>query len=145
MNSNENAFGRLAREIHENAIDHGWYENGNPPLPAALMNMVGELSEAMEEYRDRKPMLYFGCDTFNDAVGKESYLCDDDKSPCHFRNGRGEHCAKAKPEGVAVELADCLIRILDTCAAEGIDIDEVVRLKMEYNKSRPYRHGGKIV
>lgn len=48
-----------------------------------------------------------------------------------------------KPEGVAVELADCMIRILDYCGHAGIDIEEAIRIKHEYNKTRPYRHGGK--
>ncbi len=50
-----------------------------------------------------------------------------------------------KPEGIAVEMADCLIRILDWFAYEGLDVDSIVREKMEYNKTRPYRHGGKAL
>lgn len=46
-----------------------------------------------------------------------------------------------KPEGVAVELIDCIIRILDYCGEEGIDVDKIMRIKHEYNKTRPYKHG----
>jgi NTP pyrophosphatase (non-canonical NTP hydrolase) len=42
------------------------------------------------------------------------------------------------------ELADCLIRLLDYCVNYGIPIDEIVRAKHEYNKSRPYKHGKAI-
>lgn len=48
-----------------------------------------------------------------------------------------------KPEGIAVEMIDCLIRILDWCGKEGVDVDEILARKHEYNKTRPYRHGGK--
>ena len=48
-------------------------------------------------------------------------------------------------EGIAVEMADCLIRILDWCGKENIDMDKVVRIKMDYNKARAYRHGGKLL
>jgi hypothetical protein len=48
-----------------------------------------------------------------------------------------------KPEGFPIEIADTIIRILDLCAAMGIDIDAAVKEKMDYNKTRPYRHGGK--
>ena len=48
-----------------------------------------------------------------------------------------------KPEGVPIELADAIIRILDYCGYAGIDIDAAVERKHEYNKTRPYRHGGK--
>ena len=44
-------------------------------------------------------------------------------------------------EGVAVELADCLIRILDTMHSLDVDIDGVVARKMAYNASRPHKHG----
>ena len=40
-------------------------------------------------------------------------------------------------------LADVIIRVLDYCAYAGIDIENVLEVKHEYNKSRPYRHGGK--
>jgi hypothetical protein len=36
-----------------------------------------------------------------------------------------------------------VIRILDLCGALGIDLEEAMRMKHEYNKTRPYRHGGK--
>lgn len=54
----------------------------------------------------------------------------------------GEMCTcEPKPEGVAVELADCIIRCLDTMHSLGVDIDAVVEQKMAYNNSRPYKHG----
>lgn len=46
-----------------------------------------------------------------------------------------------KPEGIAVEMADCLIRILDWFGHEELDVDEIVRQKMAYNRGRPYKHG----
>lgn len=48
-----------------------------------------------------------------------------------------------KPEGWGIELADCVIRILDMCEANELDMSELLHIKIEYNKTRPYRHGGK--
>jgi NTP pyrophosphatase (non-canonical NTP hydrolase) len=48
-----------------------------------------------------------------------------------------------KPRGLGVEFADCIIRIMDTCERHGIDLEACIVEKMKYNKTRPYRHGGK--
>ena len=49
-----------------------------------------------------------------------------------------------KPEGFGVELADAVIRIADLCGSLGIDLEEAILLKMNYNKNRPYLHGKKF-
>lgn len=46
-----------------------------------------------------------------------------------------------KPEGIAAELADAMIWIADLCGHLGIDLDDIVRRKMDYNDKRPYKHG----
>ena len=48
-----------------------------------------------------------------------------------------------KPEGIAVEFADVIIRVADACGELGIDLPTALLAKMNYNKTRPYRHGGK--
>jgi NTP pyrophosphatase (non-canonical NTP hydrolase) len=83
-----------------------------PRNPAeAIALMHSELSEALEEWRTGQPL---------DHV----YYRDD-----------------GKPEGFGVELADCLIRILDTAHEFGIPIGELVLEKMTFNESRPHKHG----
>ena len=39
------------------------------------------------------------------------------------------------------ELADIIIRVLDTAGARGINIGRAVLLKMAYNATRPHMHG----
>lgn len=39
------------------------------------------------------------------------------------------------------EAADTLIRLLDLCGGRGLRLGEAVIAKMEYNASRPYKHG----
>jgi NTP pyrophosphatase (non-canonical NTP hydrolase) len=46
--------------------------------------------------------------------------------------------------GVTVELADCLIRIFDMAGAKKLPLGEAIEAKIEYNKSRPYKHGKKF-
>ena len=108
IHNNEEPLYKLAKEIHENAVAHGWWDE-----PRNLLEIVAlchsELSEAVEEYRAGHPMVWAN------------------------ENG--------KPEGIATEMADCLIRILDWFGHEGLDADEIVRQKMAYNRGRPYKHG----
>lgn len=46
-----------------------------------------------------------------------------------------------KPEGLASELADVIIRVADLAEACGIDLELMVEKKMEYNAGRPAMHG----
>ena len=46
-----------------------------------------------------------------------------------------------KPEGIAVEMADVLIREFDWFGHMKIDVDELIAIKHSYNISRPYKHG----
>lgn len=70
-----------------------------------------ELSEALEEVRKGKDYTY-------------TYYRED-----------------GKPEGVPSELADVVIRVMDMCEHFGIDLEEIIQIKHEYNKKRPYKHG----
>lgn len=101
----------FAKAIHANSVAHGWWDE-----PRSFGDIVAlchsELSEALEEYRNGKPL--------------------------HYVEG-------LKPEGIAVEMADCIIRILDWCGKENVDIESIMREKHEYNKTRPYKHGGKVL
>lgn len=101
---------------YENAKDHGWHDQERT-IGDLICLMHSELSEALEEHRNGK-------------APTEIYY--NESKP-------------TKPEGIPVELADCVIRIFDFCGLYGIDLEEALKIKMFYNKSRPYRHGNKTV
>lgn len=63
------------------------------------------------------------------------------------REGRWEQWTEesGKPAGVGVEVADCVIRLLDSCEAWGIDLQARIEDKHAFNRTRPHRHGGKAV
>lgn len=50
-----------------------------------------------------------------------------------------------KPDGIGVEMCDCIIRILDYLAYKGFDVDQALTMKHLYNITRPYKHGGKRI
>lgn len=64
-----------------------------------------------------------------------------------YRKGNGHeiYYDGKKPEGLPVELADCIIRIMHYFSVADISLEEVLKLKLLYNNERPYRHGNKLV
>ncbi len=46
-----------------------------------------------------------------------------------------------KYSGIEAELADVIIRILDTTAEHRLDVAGAILAKMKYNVKRPYKHG----
>ena len=50
----------------------------------------------------------------------------------------------AEKGAIAEELADCCIRIFDYCGSREIDLEGALLKKIEFNKTRPYRHGKKF-
>lgn len=108
-----------SKRIHENAVAHGWWENERT-FAEVVSLFHSELSEALEEFRANRPMMYFPCK----STGR---LCVDDRKNENLICGsRHENCRSEKPEGIAVELVDCVIRILDFLGHENINVDEVI-------------------
>lgn len=105
-----------AKEIHENAVKHGWWETKRSTGEVIAL-IHSELSEALEEARDNRPMMYV-----LGPNGEE--IC----TPCYF-NGR-------KPEGIAVELADGVIRVLDMAEHVGMPLQEYDTARDELDMMR---------
>jgi hypothetical protein len=103
----------ICHEAHCTALEKGWYDQGAREWPELLALIHGEVSEALEAYRD----------------GIDSWYVD----------------GKGKPEGLIAELADVIIHIGDAVAArgKGEELESAIVAKLAYNKTRPYRHGGK--
>lgn len=104
-------------ELSENIKEYAdgkGFDRDRYNIPQQLMLIVSEVSEAMEVYRSMGP------NWFGELEGVEL--------ESHF----GE------------ELADAVIRILDTCAVLAVPIRWHIKNKMGKNKARPFKHGKKL-
>jgi NTP pyrophosphatase (non-canonical NTP hydrolase) len=123
-----NYLNKLAELIHNNNIKKGFYDNPEPQgVRMFLIN--SEVVEALEALRIGK---------FADSqkVNEIHQIEDDQIFALEFK----EHIKDTRED----EIADALIRILDFCAFENIDIDKHVEMKLAYNRQRPYKHGKKF-
>jgi NTP pyrophosphatase (non-canonical NTP hydrolase) len=123
------AINALCSEIHSWAIGKGfwpWEYNWNFAEKIALIH--SELSEALEIHRNPGPF------------GQEAMMWWTDKIGNRVSATRTQGACE-KPEGIAIELADAVIRIMDLCGKMEIDLGRAILDKMEYNRTRPHKHG----
>jgi len=140
----------LAAECHEMARSKGFWNtpNGNN-IGEKLMMVVGECSEAHDEYRSGHAI---GLIEY-EHMGAEPHTYRRTRNRLEPLGRPGENpdpedslvMQPGKPVGFPTELADVIIRTLDLASGLGIDIEEAIRIKMDYNATRPHRHGGKLV
>lgn len=61
-----------------------------------------------------------------------------------LRKGNKESDHIAPFLGIEEEYADVIIRIMDHAEKKGLNISGAILAKMEFNKNREYKHGGKL-
>lgn len=123
----------LIKDIHKNVVEHGWWDEDRS-FGDVISLMHSELSEALEHYRNKDILEMHGID----------YLL-------HYYDVDGENVSDVrtttaqKPDGVLAELADVVIRIFGYVGRldKAKEFTNVLLEKHEYNKTRPYKHGGK--
>jgi len=121
----------LSEEIHQNAINKGFWPNGID-LPKALMLTVSEISEALEADRN---------DKYSDVIEFEKMLSIDELKgdDSHFIASYNINIKNTFNE----EIADAVMRLFDIAKYKGIDLQFHIEQKMRYNKLRPHKHGKK--
>lgn len=120
---------RLAKQIHENNVSKGFYED-KKNIGEMLALIHSEVSEALEadrkgNYANMNELLWEDLNTHPE----ESY----------FPHAFVEYCKDTFED----ELADVIIRVLDLAHFKGIDLEKHIDAKMAYNKTREFKHGKK--
>lgn len=121
---------KLSKEIYEDNKRRG-FDVKEENIGQTLMLIVSELSEALEADRKNKRA---------DFKRYEYILSQKDqyKDYGDFMSRIFELHIKDTFED---EIADAFGRLLDLCGALDIDIERHVELKLQYNKTRRYKHG----
>lgn len=118
-----NTLNEIADAVHSLAREKGWHEKEQSEgqfVETACNNQHNEVSELHEAYRNGT--LHSLCDKAAkmEAAGIQPLTCMEE------------------------ELADQVIRALDSSRRLGVDILSAVQRKHAFNATRPYRHGGKV-
>lgn len=107
----------LRDDIHETAIEKGWHDTSKFP-ERSFGDYIALIHSELSE----------ALEAYRDGMTYNQILLKNEK-----------------PEGIPIELADVIIRILDFCGRYSIDIEEAILVKLVYNLSRAPRHGGKTI
>jgi hypothetical protein len=119
--------------VYANAKEKGWY-NEERETGTMHMLMVSEVAEATEASRAGKPPVYLYDKVTHSELPVNNHI---------LQTAIDNPSADIKPEGEAVELADCVISVMDYFAHKGWNLEQTIALKHSYNKTRSFKHGGK--
>ncbi len=133
-------------------------------LPACIASIHGDLSMALEMYRKRDGINYLAAlgqaaKSLKLLRGKpgvfgpapEMLWMPNAKIPAvialiHSEASEALEAFNHEDEhNFAEEMADVVIRVLDCTAGLGIDLGAAILAKLEKNRTRGFRHGGKAV
>ena len=139
-------FNLLAQEIHNTAHEKGWYDKGEKEMDAirdVVMRVTNEHPGSAELIMD------------SIVKNLKPYDRSDLEMMC-LEHAEISEAVEARRKGNPVsekippftqdeeETADVVIRILDRMHKNNFNLGGAILAKMAYNKTRPYRHGGKL-
>lgn len=129
-------FNEIQKAVHGLAKEKGWHDVDSS-LTERIMLVVTELAEAVESIRRNEPPVW--------QKGKVKEPLSVEQNLIKLMPISPDWDVFVKPEGVLTELADATIRIMDICEAQGWDLEQAIKTKHTFNKTRSYRHGLKVL
>ena len=137
-------FEILSDAIAANNYEKGWREPNTPldqtrPVGDLIALLHSEVTEAFEAYRNGEPDLWY---EYPHGSGIDPEY---GKTRVAVHNLETDVTHLGKPQGIASELADVLIRVLDMAEEKRIPLLQAIFDKHAYNQTRPWKHGNKAV
>lgn len=128
--------------VHTINVSKGWFDAPRD-FGTECMLIVTEVAEIMEAWRENG--LQSRTRWIHREINHDGFEITVDGSDRHnsIRANPGDRIGK--PEGVASEAADVLVRLLDFCERYDINLTEALCTKLKFNMTRPYKHGNKRV
>lgn len=111
------AFTDLIKEAYDNSEEHGFHKQYDDLMESVPV----EQKQAMRRASILAKLALIASEV-GEAVGAVQHGNDSE---------------------LAMELADIVIRTMDVCGSEYIDLGRVMLAKMQHNRNRPYLHGKK--
>lgn len=137
----------LAWEIHENAVNKGFWEKRSivPDADALIEDIMNRDWEP--KVLDALPAIIGIIESHIKTVDRNDGECialmaselSESLEALRHSNPPDKHCPEF--DNASVELADCIIRILDFAAARELPLGDAMIAKMRYNQGREYKHG----
>lgn len=114
----------LTMQAFEDAQAKGWW-------PAEVLEKIGE----------RHPFYWLAC---LGLITSEVSEAMEEVRRGRWMSGTEFTSSGEAPVGVVSELADVVIRCCNLAGAAGLDLAGAVQQKLDYNRTRAHRHGGKL-
>lgn len=135
----EEAILAMQKEVSDWCHEKGWEPDPKRTFGDECALLHSEISEALESYREMGFARFIKTpEVVIELPGSENYT-----GPKVVKGIGVVVPNNPKPEGVPSEFADLLIRLLHYSTVHGINLYQEYRAKMDYNKTRANRHGGK--
>lgn len=117
MTKNYTAFSKI---VHQNNKDKGWYDNPRSNFETLILVMT-ELAEAIEELRNGSPLVWVKDIESRGTVTLTTLGPAPSPIPAYTASGK-----MLKPEGVLIEVADAVIRLMDFFGHKDWDVDVIL-------------------